>query len=123
MSHPCGVMVVSSNLENRHSVAGMFAQQGVDPICASTVDRCCEILNEQPVSLVLCDLKLSDGCYSDILAAAACSAKKMPRIVVMSQLIKLREYNQAKCRGVFDMITPPCRPADIEWMVSLAKQR
>jgi len=121
MPSSCEVVVASSDLKNRRSVAGMLIQQGVDPICTSTVDQCREIFNGRNVSLVLCDLQLSDGNYSDILVAAACSAKKIPKIVVMTALIKFREYNQAKCRGVFDIIPSPCRPKDIEWMAFLAK--
>jgi DNA-binding NtrC family response regulator len=122
MMDPSEVVVASSDLENRTRVAGMFALQGVDPICASTVNQCREIFGEQTVGLVLCDLELADGNYSDILAAAACFAKKMPKVVVMSRLIKFRDYNRAKRRGVFDIIATPCRSVDIEWMAFLAKR-
>lgn len=122
MTSPCQVVVATSDLENRHCVAGMFAQHGVDSICASTVDQCRQIFSGQNISLVLCDLELSDGNYSDILVAAASAAKRMPKVVVMSRLIKFREYNQAKWRGVFDIIMSPCRSADVEWMVFLAKR-
>jgi len=122
MTSPCQVVVASSDLENSRSAAGMFAQHGVDAICASTVDQCRQIFSGQNINLVLCDLELSDGNYSDILAAAAIAAKKMPKVVAMSRLIKFREYNQAKCRGVLDIIVTPCRSADVEWMIFLAKR-
>jgi len=122
MTCACEVVVASSDLENRQSVAGMFAERGLEPICASTVDQCWQIFNGQNISLVLCDLELSDGDYSDILAAAASAAKKIPKVIVMSRIIKFRDYNLAKCRGVFDIIMTPCRSADVEWMVFLARR-
>jgi DNA-binding NtrC family response regulator len=123
MSRPCQVMIASSNSENCETVAGVFSRRGVDPVCVSTVDQCRQIFNKQAISLVVCDFQLSDGRYSDVLAAAAAFAKKMPKVVVMSRLIKFREYNEAKCRGVLDVVTPPKHPADVEWMLFLATWR
>ena len=100
----------------------MIAQQDVDPICAATVDQCRDIFKCHNINVVLCDLELSDGTYSDILAAAAYTAKKRPQIVVMSPLVKFRVYNQAKRRGVLDLITTPRDSTDIEWIVDLAKR-
>jgi DNA-binding NtrC family response regulator len=122
MPRPCEVMIASSDSENCETVAGVFSQRGVDPVCVSTVDQCRQIFNKRAVSLVLCDLELSDGRYSDVLAAAAAFAKKMPKVVVMSRLIKFREYNEAKWRGVLDVVTPPSHPADVEWMLFWARR-
>ncbi len=122
MTNPWEVVVASSDLEKRLSVAAMLTQQGIDTICASTVDQLREVLNGRNIGLVFCDRQFADGDYHDVVEAARSSAAKIPKVVVMSGLVKSGEYHQAKRSGVFDIISTPCRPTDIEWMVILAKR-
>jgi DNA-binding NtrC family response regulator len=121
MTIPWEVVVACSDVENRQRVAGMLAQLGVDAVCIATVGECREVLHGRTVGLVFCDLQLADGDYLDVLAAVACSAKTVPKVVVMAALMKFRQYSQAKARGVLDIIPTPCRPTDIEWTVFLAR--
>lgn len=116
------VVVVSSDLEKRLSVAAMLTQQGVDTICASTVDQFREVLHQRNVGLVFCDREFGDGDYHDVVEAARSAATKVPKVVVMSGFLKSGEYHQAKGSGVFEIISTPCRPTDLEWMVILAKR-
>lgn len=116
------VVVASPDLEKRLSVAAMLTQQGVDTICASTVDQFREVLHGRNIGLVFCDRQFADGDYHDVVEAARSSASKVPKVVVMSGLVKSAEYHQAKGSGVFDIISTPCRPTDLEWMVILAKR-
>lgn len=116
------VVVASPDLEKRLSVAAMLTQQGVDTICASTVDQFREVLHGRNIGLVFCDRQFADGDYHDVVEAARSSAAKVPKVVVMSGLVKSAEYHQAKGSGVFDIISTPCRPTDLEWMVILAKR-
>jgi len=121
MARPWEIVVASSDLENRQRVTDMLARQGLDTILASSVDHCQEILNRRNIRLVFCDSQFSDGNYRDILAAAACSAKRIP-IVVMSAHMTSAEYGHAKSCGVFDVIPTPVRPILVEWMVVQAKR-
>jgi len=121
LNRPWEVVVASSDLQNRLRLTKMLAQQGIDAIHASTVDQCQQVLNAPKVGLVFCDRYFSDGNYPDVLAAVAGSAKRVP-VVVMSAHMTSAEYNQAKSRGVFDVIPSPCRPILIEWMGILAKR-
>lgn len=116
------VVVASPDLEKRLSVAAMLTQQGVDTICASTVDQFREVLHGRNVGLVFCDRQFADGDYHDVVEAARSCAAKVPKVVVMSGFVRSGEYHQAKGSGVFDIISTPCRPTDLEWMVILAKR-
>ena len=116
------VVIASADLENRRNVLGMLTQQGVDCLCASTVSQCQEILSGRKIGLVFSDRKFSDGSYQDILRHTGGSGNLTTKVVVMSALMTPFEYEQARRCGVFDVISVPCRPTDIEWMVILAKR-
>ncbi len=117
---PWEVVVVSSNLENRQDVAGMLARLGLDPICVSTVNQCIELPHREDIGLVFCDRHVKDGDYRDVVAAMG--TYRSARVVMMADLASPTEYQEAKLHGVFDVISSPCRPTDVEWMVIQAKR-
>jgi DNA-binding NtrC family response regulator len=122
MENPWEVLVVSSNLENRQDVAGILFRLGIDPVCLSSVDQCREIPTREAIDLVFCDRRIKGGDYRDVLSAVTAASGKTPRVVMMSDLLKPEEYESARHAGVFDVISSPCRPTDVEWMVILAKR-
>lgn len=121
-SRMLSVVVASSNLEKRQDVAGMLFRLGIDPICVSSVAQCRELNGHNNVGLVFCDRNLKDGDYRDVLSATAASTPQRPKVVMMAELGGAGEYQQARHQGIFDVISSPCRPTDVEWMVILAKR-
>jgi DNA-binding NtrC family response regulator len=95
---------------------------GVDCVVASTISECRQILVQENVALVFCDRDLNDGGYRDLLAGATCRSETSVRVVLMTSQINPDEYNAAKHAGLFEVISSPCRPTDVEWMVILAKR-
>lgn len=120
---PWEVIVVSSNLENRQNVAEMLFRLGIDPICVSSVDQCRGLPARKNVGLVLCDRRVKDGDYRDVLSAVNLPPKQNDaKVVLMAELATPEEYQQARQHGLFDVIPSPCRPTDVEWMVIQAKR-
>lgn len=123
MSDPWEVMVASSSLENRQDVAGMLFRLGIDPICVSSVEQCRQVPRLENIGLVFCDRQLKGGDYRDVLSAVSSSPSDLaPKVVMMSDLASPEEYQQARRNGLFDVISSPCRPTDVEWMVILARR-
>ena len=123
MDIPLEVVVVSSNLEIRQDVAEMVFRLGIDPICVSSVSQCREIPRREDIGLVFCDRKMKDGNYRDVLWAFASTVlDRSPKVVMISDLDSPGEYEQARRDGLFDVISSPSKPTDIEWMVILAKR-
>lgn len=117
------VVVVSAKLENRQDVAGMLFRLGIDPICLSTVDQCRNLRTKKDIGLVFCDRQVKDGDYRDILSAVSPSpTTREAKVVMMAELDTPEEYHRARQHGLFDIISSPCRPTDIEWMVIQAKR-
>jgi CheY-like chemotaxis protein len=124
MSNPWEVLVVSSNLENRQDVAGMLFRLGIDPICVSSIEQCLQVPRRENIGLVFCDRQMKGGDYRDVLSVVSPSRSSdpAPKVVMMSDLASPEEYQQARRNGLFDVISSPCRPTDVEWMVILAKR-
>ena len=121
MVSPFEVVVVSSDSALRHHLAGILASLGVDPVYISTLRECHEILSQRRVGLVFCDSHVADGNYQDLLAAYPQPGDK-PRVVVTSAGADWDAYKEAMRCGAFDIISVPCRPTDVEWMVIQAKR-
>ena len=120
MSIPWQVVVASSDLENRRSLAAVLLRLGIDPFCVSAVSHCREILEKEIVGLIFSDPTLSDGDYRDILETSH-SIYGRPYLVLTCRHTHT-EYRQAVGIGVFDVISVPCRPTDVEWMVIQARR-
>lgn len=115
------VLVVSSDAVFRDRLASILKTQGIGPVCLSTLRQCHEILAQRRVGLVFCDLHLADGNYRELLMAYAAHGTR-PRVVVTSRTADWDEFKEAMRYGAFDVISVPCRPGDVEWMVIQAKR-
>ena len=121
MDSPGQVLVVSSELENRRSVAGILEREGCDIVCASRVRDCQEVLATHNINLVFCDRRLADGSYRDILALIRPLDRKV-RVFVTSRLADWDEYLEALHQGAFDLIASPCQPTDVAWTLIQARR-
>ena len=121
MTEQLQTMVVSSDLENRRTLSTILMRLGLDPICISTVKECREMLDRACTGLIFCDRYFVDGNYRDILAASR-SSKGQPCVVLTCRHTH-SEYQEAADLGIFDVISAPCFPTDVEWMIIQAKHR
>lgn len=115
------IVIASSDSNQMSTVAEILKRRELDPICASTVSECRDTLAKGQVGLVFCDRNLSDGDYNDVINAAR-STGSTARIVVTSRQADWHDFMEAMRRGAFDVISTPCRPKDVEWMIIQAKR-
>jgi DNA-binding NtrC family response regulator len=116
-----GVIVASSELGSRLYLGSILTRIGLDPICVSSLHDCHESIVRKNIDLVFCDPRLTDGTYIDLLAAYRRKQRK-PRIVVTSPSADWEEFKEAVRWGAFDIVSSPCRPMDVEWVVIQAKR-
>jgi DNA-binding NtrC family response regulator len=117
------VIVVSSDLENRRSIARMLLEQGFEPAGAASVSECREVLDQHEMRVVFCDRDLQDGDYRDVLAAALYAPhKNKAHVVLMSSLMRPEDYQEARRAGIFHVVGLPCRSTNLEWAIILAKR-
>jgi DNA-binding NtrC family response regulator len=116
MHVPWQVVIASSNLEERRAMCNILAKQGLEPIAAPSVRECELFLAQENVGLIFCSRWLADGDYRDLLLAARRANRKI-RVVLATRVTDWDEYLEAMRLGAFDVISSPCRPTDVEWMV------
>jgi DNA-binding NtrC family response regulator len=116
MNVPWHIAVASADLEDRRAMINILAKQGLDPIVVSSVGECQVSMAQENVGLMFCAHSLADGDYRDLLIAAR-AATRRTRIVLTIRLTDWDEYLVAIRLGAFDVISAPCRPTDVEWMI------
>jgi len=114
-------MVVSSDLFHRRNIADILNRQGADCICAASLRETFDLLARQSIELVFCDRDLSDGSYKDLLQAYRFNSYS-PKVVVISPDLETDDVKEALMLGAFHVISSPCRPTDVEWMMIQAKR-
>src|ERR1700730_1336138 len=121
MSAPWHIVIASSDPDYLRCFTDILRHQDLEPICTSTVMECRKVLVKETVGLVFCDRKFADGNYSDLIAAGR-SVNSRARFVVTSPQADWDEFFEAMRFGAFDVITAPCRPKDVEWMIIQARR-
>lgn len=113
---PWQIVIASADVEERRAMCNILAKQGLDPIAASTVRECKELMAQESVGLIFCARSLADGDYRDLLIAARAGRGRI-RIVLAAHLRDWDEYLEAMRLGAFDVLSAPSRPTDVEWMI------
>ena len=119
MASPRSAVVVSSNPEHRRSLAGLLSGCGVAALQADSLRQTKTLLNEQPVSLVLCDESLPDGGFRDVIRELARAPRKVP-VIVTSCLADWNHYLKMLGAGAFDCVTSPPHAGEVQIVVGNA---
>lgn len=115
------ILVVSSEPESRRALADILNREGWGTVCVSTVGECQEIFSSNNIGLVLCDRRLPDGTYRDILFIARLLSRNV-RLVVTSRLADWSEYLEALHDGAFDLIAFPGQTAELIRVIRQAQR-
>ncbi len=67
-------------------------------------------------NVVVTDLTLPDGDWSDILRAANAFSAKTP-VIVVSRLLDIRLYLDVLERGAHDFVVPPISPSELAYII------
>jgi two-component system NtrC family response regulator len=113
------VLVVSSNDEVRRNLAEMIGLCGLEPVLCVAVSDSRVVLTRYPICAVVCEDKLADGNYRDLVQAVKRTAADAP-VIVASRLGDWNEYLDAVRAGAFDYIKLPPRQVEIEWVMRTA---
>ena len=113
------VLIISAE-RNRDLVVGALSNWAIEPTCCSTLEQARTLLPDETFSTIFCEDTLPDGTYLDLLNNSGKPMKT--RVVVISELSNDQHYNEAKQAGAFDLISSPCHPSDVQWMVIRAIQ-
>jgi DNA-binding NtrC family response regulator len=107
------VLIVSCRPENRKTLVRVLDEFSIDSYVAPTIRDAREVLASQPLSMVFCEERLSDGSYSDLLTSVRATWPET-RFVVLLCTGEWEEYLQAMRLGAQEVLRCPLRPTDID---------
>jgi DNA-binding NtrC family response regulator len=110
------VLVVCTEMKNRNALAHMLEGMSVGVFACSTLSQAMEVLSSHKIELVFCDENLSDGSFRDLLRANQLWIGR-PHIVVIVHHGEWAERLDTSQRGVFEVISSPFHPTDVELAV------
>ena len=113
MAREIDLLIVSSRLENKKNILRFLEGLPLNTCTVGSVEEAEETFEEHEIDVVVCDERLSDGAYHDVLAL---TIDRKPRIqfIVLLCTGGQEEYCEAIRLGVTDVVRPPLDPTDIE---------
>ena len=106
---------------NRQAVQTAMSNWSLEVQSCSTVQEARTALRGGRHPVILCEDRLPDGSYEDILKLLGGKLERT-RVVVMAATDLDECYRQAHALGAFDVIASPCQRTDVQWIVIRAVQ-
>ena len=106
-------LVVSSDDDGRRKLAHVLRQCALAPVLACTVAESGMVLAGKEISVVVCNDRMDDGKYEDIVKLVVRCGTKVP-VIVVSRTGDWAEYLTAMCGGAFDYLVYPPIPGDLQ---------
>ena len=113
MAREIDLLIVSSRLENRRTLLRFLEGLPLNIYPVGNVEEAEETFEEHEIDVVVCDERVSDGTYHDVLALTMNKEPKIQFILLLSNAGQ-EEYSEAIRLGVTDVVRPPLHPTDIE---------
>ena len=103
------VLVVSSFPDDAVQVREMLDKLLWNVLSAGTLRQAQGLLDDHPITIVICERDLPDGCWRDLLYAPS-PVEEAPLLIVTSRLADERLWTEVLHEGGFDVIPKPlCR--------------
>jgi DNA-binding NtrC family response regulator len=114
-------MLAICSAENRKIVESAIERWSLEVGWCSSLQEARRSLRRGTHSLILCEAKLPDGTYQDVMQLIAHKLGRV-RVIVMSEPDVGEFYREATELGVFDVLATPCRRTDVQWIIMHAVQ-
>ena len=114
-------MLAICSTQNRKVVESAIERWSLEVGWCSNLQEARRSLRRGTHSLILCEAKLPDGTYQDVMRLLAHKLGRI-RVIVMSEPDLEDCYREAIEMGVFDVIATPCRRTDVQWIIMHAVQ-
>jgi two-component system, NtrC family, response regulator PilR len=109
-------VIVSEDPVCRRTLANVLEGCGLDVVFTSSVRESRDVFSRQSVCLTICEEKLADGDFRDVLRESESAAGWLP-VIVFSRVADWSRCLDAMRQGAFDYLGFPCHSAEIERVV------
>jgi DNA-binding NtrC family response regulator len=121
MNQERAMLIVSCRPKNRKTLVRMFDELSINNYVAPTIRDARELMALQPLSMVFCEERLSDGSYCDLLTDVRATWPET-RFVVLLCTGEWEEYLQAMRLGAQEVLRCPLRPTDVDLVLIQARK-
>jgi len=113
MVRKLNLLIVSSRLEMKHDLLRVLDGFPLNVYAAGSVKQAEDALSKHAIHVVLCDERISDGTYHDVLALTIDVVTKIQFILLLTTGGR-EEYREAMQLGVTEVVHSRFEPTDIE---------
>jgi len=113
MAREIDLLIVSSRLEHKRTLLRFLDGLPLNIYTVGNAEEAEETFEDHEIDVVVCDERVSDGTYHDVLALTIDRKPKIQFIVLLCSGGQ-EEYCEAIRLGVTDVVRPPLHPTDIE---------
>lgn len=121
MQNQVGVLIVSERVEDRQELARILDSLSANVFIVGTLAHAREVLQLQPITIIFCDERLSDGPYRELVHFAK-DLRNTEQFFLMLTTGEWPEYLEALGLGV-NAIRYPVQPTDVELALIHAMRR
>ena len=115
-------LVVTADYDMRGRLGEALLLCGIAPVFAASVADAAHHLATSPINVIVCEHRLPDGHYSELLSLARNSVTTPP-VVVISSTGDWPDYFDAIDRGAYDFLAYPLIPGELQRIVSTYLKR
>lgn len=113
MQQGVDLLLVSSVPATQYVLLQILEDLPVNVVNVDTARGAKEVLAQRAMAIVLCDERLADGSYRDLLSQTAAWRRKIPLVVILDT-DGWDEYHEALGTGAADAVRWPARGIDVE---------
>jgi DNA-binding NtrC family response regulator len=113
MAKETDLLIISSRLENKRSLLHFLEGLPLNIYTVGSVEEAEAAFEGHPIDVVMCDERISDGTYHDVLALTL-DKKPATQFILLLCTGGQEEYSEALRLGVGTVVRPPLHPTDIE---------
>jgi DNA-binding NtrC family response regulator len=107
MESEVDVLIVSRRIENKRALLRTLEGLPVNTFSASTIFQALEFLATHPLAVILCEERLPDGSYRELLTSLP-SSPQMNRFIVVQCTGEWEEYLEALRLGAAEVLECRC---------------
>lgn len=113
MAREIDLLIVSSRLEIKRTLLRFLEGLPLNLYTVGNVEEAEETFDEREIDVVVCDERVSDGTYHDVLALTL-DRKRQVQFILLLCTGGQEEYSEATRLGVTDVVRRPLHSTDIE---------
>jgi DNA-binding NtrC family response regulator len=110
------ILIVCLDVANRQVIENAIGGWMLETIACLSLNESRVVLAKQEVDVIFCEDCFEGGTYRDLLDIVRHRTRRVPVVLIVSEMKREALYPEAIGLGVFDALASPCSKKDVQWM-------